>query len=92
MNAAWYIAILVLLFALQFVLTLLAKRAIMKCLPVIVVLVLMAACFVAYAITSWTNWAWLIILMLVSGGLVPIALAAVLAGIARAVKKVSSCK
>lgn len=92
MNSVWYIGILVLLFVMQFVLSFMAKRAVVKCLPAIVVLALMLVCFGAYAITSWTNWAWLILLMLVSGGLVPIALAAVLGSIACAVKKSSSCK
>lgn len=92
MNAVWYIVILALLFVVQFILSLLAKRAVVKCLPAIVVLILMAACFAAYAITRWTNWAWLILLMLCGGALVPIALAAVLAGIANAVKKSLPCK
>lgn len=87
MHAVCYVAILVLFFLVQLVLTLQARRVVIKCIPALIVLTLMAGCFGAYALSSWTNWGWLILMLLVGIIQVPIALAAVIGSIVKKVKK-----
>ena len=81
-----YVAILVIAFVVQMVLSLKAKRIVVRWIPALVVLALMVASFLVYALSGWTNWAWLIFVLLESCILVPIALAAVLGEIARKIK------
>ena len=85
-----FIGILVFAFVVQMILSLKAKRVVVRCIPAFVVLALMVASFLAYALSGWTNWAWLILMLLEVGILVPIALGAVLGGIARKVKNNSA--
>ena len=80
------IGILVFAFVVQMVLSLKAKRVVVRCIPAFMVLALMVATFLAYALSGWTNWALLILVLLESCILVPIALAAVLGEIARKIK------
>ena len=92
MKTIWYYSILAVFFAVQFLLTRKARRAVVACVPVTVVLALMLACFIAYAVSGWTNWGWLILMMLATGGLVAVALGAVLGLAAKRIKKYCSCK
>lgn len=90
MRTIWYVAILVVFFLAQFVLSWKAKKVSVKCIPAIVILLLMLAAFINYALSGWTNWAWLIIMLLEAGILTPVALAAVLGTILGKAKNKSS--
>lgn len=48
----------------------LAKKVWVRLLPILTVVALMALCVVMYAISGWTNWAYLILLGLLFGVLV----------------------
>ena len=83
MKEGLYWGIIFVVFILQMLLCLKAKRRIVRLCPLLLVLLTMAISVAAYALSDFTNWAWLIILMLQSGALVPIALAWILFGITR---------
>ena len=58
--------IMVGVFALQLVLCLKVKRMIFKLIPLLALLLFMAVCVVSYALSGWTNWAFLILLLFLS--------------------------
>lgn len=74
-------------FALQLAVCFLVKRRWLRCLPVILLAVLAGVCLICYACSGFTNWAWLIILALVSMVLLAAGVAWLVYGIFRLIKK-----
>lgn len=58
--------VMVVVFALQLVLCLKVKRVIFKLIPLFALLLSMAFCVISYALSGWTNWAFLILLLFLS--------------------------
>lgn len=64
MNDPWMLALVIVLFALQLFLCAKARRVWLRLLPLLVLLALMAACVILYICSGYTNWAFLILLLL----------------------------
>ena len=87
MNATVYILILAAVFCVQLALSLMGRCTTVKCIPTIVILALMLVSFLCYWLSGWTNWGWLIFMLLEAGALVPTTLAAVLGAIEQKSRK-----
>ena len=87
MNSTVYIVILAAVFCVQLALSVKARHTAVKCIPAMVILALMLVSFLCYWFSGWTNWGWLIFMLLEAGALVPTALAAVLGAIAQKARK-----
>lgn len=74
-------------FAVQLAVCFLVKRRWLRCLPVILLAVLSGVCLIFYICSGFTNWAWLIILALVSMVLLAAGVAWLVYGIFRLIKK-----
>lgn len=64
MNDPWMLAFVIALFALQLCLCAKARRVWLRLLPLMVLLVLMAGCVILYICSGHTNWAFLILLLI----------------------------
>jgi hypothetical protein len=64
MNDPWMLAFVIALFALQLFLCAKARRVWLRLLPLLVLLALIAACVILYICSGYTNWAFLILLLL----------------------------
>lgn len=67
MREMWILVWAAIAMAAQFFVSLKAKRKLVKALPLLLQTLIIAACFVGYAASSYTNWAFLIlgVLMLI---------------------------
>ena len=87
MNTTVYTGILLALFVLQIFLSLRPVAVAVKCIPTMLVLTTMTGSFLAYVLSGFTNWGWLIFLLLEAGTFIPIALAAMLGAIVKKTRK-----
>ena len=60
-RGMWIVVWTVIAAAVQFLVCMKAKRKVTKALPALIQLLLAAACFVGYALSEWTTWAFLIL-------------------------------
>lgn len=74
------------IFAVQLAICFAVKRLWLRLLPVILTIALAVICVIFYCCSGFTNWAWLIILALVSVILLMIAVAWVIFGLLRLAK------
>lgn len=84
-----FLLIMGVVFAVQLLLCFLTKRVIWKLLPLLAVLLLMLVCIVNYAVSGWSNWAFLILLLFLSMPFGAIGAGWLLYGIVRLIKKFS---
>lgn len=63
MNDITYLSAVVVMFVAQMMLCWKVNRFVVRFLPIIAALTLIAVSFVLYAISGWSNWGWLIILV-----------------------------
>lgn len=87
MNDNLYIGFMVAVFAVQLLLGWKAKRRIVKWIPALLIVALMIGCVAAYAFSGGTNWAFLILMMLLFGLLVVDGTAWAISGIWRLVAR-----
>lgn len=91
MNGYWVGAIATVLGFLQLWLCRRGKKRIVKLIPVLVILGLMIGCVTAYIISGHTNWAFLILILLLFGLLVADGVAWVVYGIWRLIVRLRGC-
>ena len=83
----WLYMIIPVMFAAQLGMCLLCKRVWLRLIPTLVSLLLIVACFVAYAASAFTNWAFLILGMIMFFAYLACGLAWAIFGIINLIKK-----
>lgn len=83
-----FFLIMAAIFAVQLLLCFKVKRTIWKLIPLLAVLLLMLVCIVDYALSGWSNWAFLLLLLFLSMPFGAIGAGWLLYGIVRLIKKV----
>lgn len=81
------IGILLLVFGTQLLLCRKAGRVLVKLIPTLLILLLQGICFCMYAAGGFTNWAWLILLLLLLGPLAADGAAWAVFGIRKAIDR-----
>jgi hypothetical protein len=89
MGREVFLPIMAVVFALQLLLCFRVKRVIVKLIPLLAVLLLMAFCIINYALSGWNNWAFLILVLFLSMPIGAIAAGWLVYGMARLIKKIS---
>lgn len=88
MDREIFIMIMAVTLVLQLLLCFKAKRRIWRLLPLIAIALLMLVCIVGYALSGWTNWAYLIVLVFLSMPLGAIIFGWLICGVVKLIKKV----
>ena len=88
MDREIFIAIMAVTLVLRLLLCFKAKRRIRRLLPLIAIALLMLVCIVGYALSGWTNWAYLIVLVFLSMPLGAIIFGWLICGVVKLIKKV----
>lgn len=86
MSTPLFLIMIAAFFVVQMALCIKGKRRLVRLMPVIAVFVAQVFFVVCYAASAWTNWAFLILLLLSMGPMVACALAWTIWGIVKKVK------